>query len=326
MNVENNQALDNLYDYAIDLLASPEKFHSQAVQETIEQVARSILNYDPEELSDLPFSIRVAVIDRSLEHKQVDQIQHFLKSDICSAIMNQDHHMDSLAEYFIEVIDDGRSARIRDNRLDDAHLQTVINKINNAVESLILDNCKIFKKLPDFQNLNNLKSIIIRSALNLSDISTLNTAENLEYLEIHNAMDIESFEALKDNKELKTLIADRCGVSSIETLTSLEKLSHLELSKCFHLTDYVHGDKPLLKSLIELKNLEVLNLSHIFGLKNATPLATLSRLKQLDISNTGIQDLTPLSELENLESLTVDAKQEVPELSDRVEIRTVDRD
>ncbi len=323
MNIDHNKALNALYDYAIDMLEHPEIIDRPEVKETVDQVARSILNYQPEVIDDLPFSLKVAVIDRSLEVTSIDQIQAYLDSDTCSAIINQDHHTDKLAGYFLKVSDDGKSAQIQENRLSSAQIQLVINKINR-VEHLVFEGCRMMEVLPDLSRHGELHSVVIRDALNLKGISSLASLRELISLEIYNSMGITSFEVLAKNTHLRSLVAVRCGVESIQPLTTLEELTHLELTKCFHLTDYIDEDKPLLNALKEIKDLQVLKLSNISGLKNAAPLKELKELVELDISHTGIDDLSPLADLENLKVLTVDETQEVDALENKVEVITLD--
>ncbi|MGX5202405.1 hypothetical protein [Aliikangiella sp. IMCC44632] len=132
------------------------------------------------------------------------------------------------------------------------------------------------------KNLNKLKSLVIRGYREV-DFSTLESMEDLEFLEIVSTRSLSSLAAIQKFKNLRYVDIHNCGkLTSVQELVELPKLESLWLNKCKKSTDY-----SKLSGLKEIKELfiggEMHDLQWIRSLKSLTKLRFNCKLEDGDL-------------------------------------------
>jgi internalin A len=128
---------------------------------------------------------------------------------------------------------------------------------------------------------------------NLSSLKGLASLKQLRFLEVLSsaATDVAPVAALT---ELRSLRLDHTKITALPDLSALKNLSNLAL-RSDDLTDLAHLPKGL----------QTLVLTSNKRLKDLAPLASLTNLGSLDISDTAVTSLAPLASLKKLRSLQV---------------------
>ncbi|HVD98036.1 MAG TPA: DUF4153 domain-containing protein [Cytophagaceae bacterium] len=170
-------------------------------------------------------------------------------------------------------------------------LAAVLSKLPASVNYLDVSYNKI-TSLHGIETMPHLDSLDI-SSNELTDISSIEKCTSLEMLLLSRNR-INSVEALHSLSKLKSLSLDNNNIQNVNALKSLTALNYLNLS-----ANQISDTGPLAK----LTNLTYLNLSGNENLTTLTPLEGLTNLKELDITNCNIPDLSPLYKLGKLEKL-----------------------
>ncbi|PHR96065.1 MAG: hypothetical protein COA78_29235 [Blastopirellula sp.] len=164
-------------------------------------------------------------------------------------------------------------------------------------------------QLTDLSPLADLKELeeLSISVPKVTDIGPLAKLENLVELDIRgeNITDISPLAGLTNLKQL-----DIAGTkfSDLAPLSGLKKLEYLNISyREFSYRDLLHKQITDITPLAELTNLIVLEMSNT-DVSDISPLANLKNLVELEMSNTIISDLSPLSGLTNLERLFISGR------------------
>lgn len=157
----------------------------------------------------------------------------------------------------------------------------------------------------------------------VKDISSLGLLKDLKELSLEGPRDRKLRPALKDISpvaslsNLVQLSLSRLGVSNLTPLSSLQRLSSLEISYCNAITD--------LSPLASLKNLKYLKIHECNKLTDLSPLASLPNLEVLRISYCdAISDLRPLASLSNLRTLYIFACKKVKDITPLASLTDLD--
>lgn len=198
-----------------------------------------------------------------------------------------------------------------------------------------IDSLEGIQMLPNLRELNlrdnrvsdlsQLSSLIHMEKLNLRnnnvrDLSPLSGLKTLEYLNLYSNTGIMSLEPIKSHDRLETLILANLPIGNqVITLAGMRNLKKLNLrnagitdvsmlanlTQLEYLNLYGNSSVKNPEMLGDLKNLETLILAQIPINGNADFLSKQTGLRKLNLRETGIRDLSPLSMLENLEYLNL---------------------
>ncbi|MBN2182494.1 MAG: leucine-rich repeat domain-containing protein [Sedimentisphaerales bacterium] len=160
---------------------------------------------------------------------------------------------------------------------------------------------------------------LIANISNISDLTGLEYAANLDELSLHNNFQISDLSPLSGLTNLTTLYLYGNNISDLSPLSGLTNLVTLylygnqisDVSALSELTNLVYLDLwgnqiSDVSALSGLTNLELLNLCHN-KIGDIWALSGMTDLIWLDIHSNNIDDLSPLSGLTNLELLDLDA-------------------
>lgn len=184
--------------------------------------------------------------------------------------------------------------------------------------------------------LPNLKRLTI-SDCNLSTISGLEKAQNLEYINLSNNT-VRNLEPLAHLMKLQEIDLSHNALTGLNALSSLNNLEKLDVSynsltsiapiaTCTKLKwiNANHNELPGLGAIDNLSNLQYLAVSNN-SLPSIYELEGCTALKELYVADNEIDDITFLSALVNLEVLDFSNNQveELPEWPDDGVLRTID--
>ncbi|MDH4274057.1 MAG: leucine-rich repeat domain-containing protein [Gammaproteobacteria bacterium] len=172
-----------------------------------------------------------------------------------------------------------------------------LNELARIVEiNLTGRNCAdLYKKLAKKNEL------VLTKSRDLQDLTPLRELTHVTALTLSKNK-IDDLTPIAGLKKLKSLTADHNMLRDISTIQNFKNLSDLDVS------DNPITDIAVISKLRGLKTLFVNNLKSTDSMAmplNIGPLATLTKLKFLALSNNGITDISPLSGLTNLESLNL---------------------
>lgn len=166
----------------------------------------------------------------------------------------------------------------RDNiTISDENLRTCITKQNGVAHSALTN-----------EDIESLTSLSCENS-NISDISGLEKATNLKYLDL-SGNNISNISSLKDLINLDTLVLAQNRIIDISGLEQLTNLTRLELQD---------NEIINIEALSNLSNLQYLKLYNN-QIKDISSLSKLEELRQLLIDNNNITSLEPLSKLTKL--------------------------
>jgi Leucine-rich repeat (LRR) protein len=182
------------------------------------------------------------------------------------------------------------------------------------LRSLYILNSKV-NSLYGLQDLNNLRYVHIGHNFFLKDIDVIKTCKNVELIQLQNCpitnpLPLSELPFLKSLSLSNNRIEDFSFVKNLNlnTMTiSSSKLRNIDfLSTQLNLISlYLDGNEISdISEIAKFSNLESLSLSNNLNLKDLSPLNGLGKLKNLDISNTGVNSLIHLSSLP-LKSLNI---------------------
>lgn len=194
-----------------------------------------------------------------------------------------------------------------DKNLEKTVRNTIAKSTGNIYKSDVL---KITKLQADFENIECLNGIE-----NLSNIEELDITGN----------PIDNISELKSLEKLKRIDANSCRIKNISPVSSLISLEYLDIGNSKNLPyKNTYTDLNSLKDLTELKCLnlsmvsnldlyqikDMKSLETLYLIKNqlpdgAKPLRGLTNLRDLDIRESDLKDLTPLSDLTGLTQLDI---------------------
>lgn len=236
---------------------------------------------------------------------------------------------------FLENLENLKALYVGGNSID------TIDAIKNlsALRYLDLSNTRIFD-LEALDSLFMLKELNI-SATGVSTLDPLKALDSLETLDIAGT-NARSVQPLKGLPKLRIVICNNTPLSDIEALGNMQSLERIycdntlvtrnqanqfmamnprvlvifksdllrnwwseldETWKNIFIDRLGVSPEPNKEELAEIAKITEIDLSGNDSLKNLAPLAILENLRSVNISNTGIDDLTPLRELEKLEYL-----------------------
>ena len=155
-------------------------------------------------------------------------------------------------------------------------------------------------------NLKNLKELYLPSSP-IEELELLKELKNLEILILSNNYCLNDISPLSNCTNLKNLDISKTEITDISSIKSLTKLEELNLEKDWNLSESIKKQLTNISNLSNLVNLKKLNLRG-WNIIDITPLKSLINLKELDISsNRNISDISVLKNLINLEILDISA-------------------
>ncbi|KAA8515408.1 hypothetical protein F0562_018981 [Nyssa sinensis] len=178
-----------------------------------------------------------------------------------------------------------------------AHLPS---KISNP-HYLYLKGCSQLKKLAYIEALKYLQVLDLSSASNLVEIENqfFEHLTDLRQLLLSRCSSLVKLPDLNSLTKLEVLDLSETKIADPPSLSNLSNLRRLLLKKCTFLKEL-----PLLKSLSKLEELYLSGISSLSG-TGANFLEHMSQLRILDLSETRLEQLPPLSNLKNLNHLSL---------------------
>ena len=165
---------------------------------------------------------------------------------------------------------------------------------------------------------DGLKSLYIGYGSHLQSLELLRGCTELESLDIMHAYQISDLNPLNACTKLKKLYLPYSQVTDISTLAAMSLLEEIELSKANHPS--IKGLSPLsqckrleklniggnrdiedISPLARCTQIEMLDMSGLTKINDLKHLSSLTKLKVLHVSIIPVEDLTPLSALQDLE-------------------------
>lgn len=189
------------------------------------------------------------------------------------------------------------------------------------------------KELVEFvQKENKLRILDMTGCSLITDISPLSKLSHLESLDIENCKQISNLEPLSGLKHLKKLkMSNSTSIRDISPLMKLGSLTELSMSVTMTNEQLVQltAKLPELRSLVlrrckfindispvsQLRYLMGFYISECRDLHDISPLAKLSGLKYVAVTFSAVTDLSPLSELTDLNSLMLWGSTRLTDLS-----------
>ncbi|CAK9173285.1 unnamed protein product [Ilex paraguariensis] len=155
------------------------------------------------------------------------------------------------------------------------------------------------KDLPPLSTLCNLRQLLLSGCLSLKTLPTLDSLSKLEVLDLSgcNALTVIKDKSFEQMSHLQRLTLSATKIEKLPSLSKLGNLRHLSLRKCTNLKLEVPLNFP--------SCLEALNLCGISSLTRADFLEHMGHLRVLDLSETELEQLPPLSNLKNLVHLSL---------------------
>ena len=160
-----------------------------------------------------------------------------------------------------------------------------------ALESLNLGRHNAIMDFSPLTSLHNLNSLNLKT----SDLSSLPSLHNLEYLFIYDGTGISDLSSLSSLHNLKYLYLGHQRIADLTPLKDLTALEHLDI----WLNRVVD-----LSPITALQNLKYLRLSSN-QISDLSPLTSLQNLKRINARDNQISDISPLMALQNLEELSL---------------------
>ncbi|WOG91058.1 hypothetical protein DCAR_0310306 [Daucus carota subsp. sativus] len=199
--------------------------------------------------------------------------------------------MDSLEK--LEILDLSGSTQL--SAIEDDFFDTT-----TSLQELNLSETKV-KKLPSLSKLQNLRQLLLSHCESLQELPDLNGLVNLEELDASNctALKVIPDQSFEKMSRLQKLDLSNTKIESLPTLPNPGSLQKLLLQNCMDLKKF--------PSDIMLPKLEELNLSGVdlSGDDRAAFLKDMSDLKTLNLSETNVQSLPSMSNLKNLNALSL---------------------
>ncbi|MGD6980383.1 MULTISPECIES: S-layer homology domain-containing protein [Citricoccus] len=195
----------------------------------------------------------------------------------------------------IEELDCGSTKRRSTYHIEDL---TGVQHLTGATTISLMKND--FSDLSPLSDLTQLESLDLRLT-GVVDLEPLAGLARLEWLHL-GFNDITEISALSNLTNLTELTLSGNLIEDVAPLAKAESLRRLNLGGAHAV---VKGQNaPSLTGLEQLTQVEFLSLSVDRELEDISAVAALSNLRTLDISDTGVLDVTPLAGLVNLDVLT----------------------
>lgn len=260
---------------------------SPSVEQTIlygfDEKGEIYFNYSDSKKTD--YYLYYCSKQKSKEYEYTDESFNNAKGLLC------DYHRSAVSLEGIELLSNHESLTIMNATFSDS---TVLKRLNNmpSLKKLMLYDCKF--ENPDeairvLGSLSNVESLSLDSEIKLHDLLPLT---NIKELSLHNCL-IENPYSLSKLDNLKSLSFsyNKNNPIPFNLLKNLDSLN-IQMSDAFDSIDFLHGMSHLKKLGISGHNFSIVN-------KDEETLASLKNLQYLSMGS-GIIDMTPLSQLENL--------------------------
>ena len=177
------------------------------------------------------------------------------------------------------------------------HLPAAALKRCQGIKNLSCYSLLSFNGCPD-----GLKSIYVGDGHLLQGLEHLSACKELETLKIDHASRTSDLSSLSSCTKMRKLTIWRSGVADLSPLSSMKLLEELDLEG----STLVQGRTPIedLSPVSDLPRLAKLNVSYLFQIKDLSFFEKgFTKLTSLNLSNTSVDDLSPLTKLQNLEEL-----------------------
>ena len=196
------------------------------------------------------------------------------------------------------------SALINLKRLELVECTSLINltPLSNLsrLKHLYLSECEQVNTLEDLSNLTNLEWLVLWDCHHFTDLRPLSKLHNITRIDLWGCTGFTDLTPLTELHKLEWLNLRGCMITSITPLENLTNLKILNLGYCNQIDDF----SPI-SSILSLTSLDVrgctnfADLSIIFKLRN---------LAKLDVTETKVQDLSPLQKMPNSLKITSSSK------------------
>ncbi len=185
----------------------------------------------------------------------------------------------------------GSLQEIRLNAFDALESITPLTALTN-LEVVSLAGCDALTDLSPLEELPNLRELNLRGCDGIVDLSPLSRLPNLESLYLDRCYKAD-WSTLSVSNSLEDFTGRDNRMTDLAFLEGASRLKTLDLEECERLSD--------ITALGKLTALEEVSLEQCKSLSYIKPLAGLANLKRLDISSSGVRDITPLLKLRSLE-------------------------
>ncbi len=164
------------------------------------------------------------------------------------------------------------------------------------------------------RTMQGLQGIQIRNR-GIRDLTGLQLAMNLQQLVLEDESLIADFSPLEKLPQLTSLSLNGSAVWNVAPLANLTQLKALSLRE-------TAIDLSFLASLTQLDTLDLSST----GVSDVSPLASLTQLETLDLSSTGVSDVSPLASLTQLQTLNLGSTgvSDVSPLASLTQLETLD--
>jgi len=134
----------------------------------------------------------------------------------------------------------------------------------NTIVKLELYGLQCVDNIRALKQLTNLKTLVMYHFNSLESIDSLGNLKNLENLSLNYLRDVDDFSSLGNLVNMKILNLESCGISKLEPLRYMKKLTSLKIYKCNNITSV----KPLkdlkgLQKLYLLRNHKIIDLDKL---------------------------------------------------------------
>lgn len=296
--------------------ATQENIQFPDIQERIKQVANSLIQPIPElsvdQIKTLPKVVKLSIVKSAIDNvldqdnsEVLQNLKKYVDLDIISNLLGEptERYGEMIEEYYAKMHTLSLHGDVRQEEIENR-----ISKLSPAVKASItkldLSDCFYLTSLSFLEQFPRITD------LNLSYASSLRSLEGIQNLNALSTLNLTSCRALLDlnglesNKNLKVLVARECSyLSDIDSIARCNNLEELDLSQCNQLKKY----DPI-STLQNLKKLGLKGLAHLKTNDLTHVCKELFNLEELHLENSGVKDISSLSELPRLRTESIYAK------------------